>query len=62
MLVPPVCDWLTRRPALDLPRYLLLRLAEDAAYGSGVITSAIRSRRPGVLVPYVRPPQSRPNP
>ena len=60
MLVPPIQEWLTRRPAVDLPRYLLLRLIEDAAYGSGVIAGAARSRRPGVLIPRVRPPRSRP--
>ncbi len=56
MLVPPVRDWVTRRPDLDVARYLALRLAEDAAYGSGVILSAVRSRRPRVLLPAVRLP------
>ncbi len=59
MLTPPLREWMTRRPAVDLPRYLLLRLTEDAAYGSGVIAGAVRSRRPGVLLPRVRPPRSR---
>ena len=54
MLLAPVRDWLTRRPDVDLPRYLALRLAEDAAYGSGVITGAVRSRRPRVLLPRLR--------
>ena len=57
MLLPPIWDWLTTRPRIDLPRYLGLRLAEDAAYGSGVIVSAIRSRRRGVLLPLVRLPR-----
>ena len=59
MLVPTVREWLDRRPAVDLPRYLLLRLIEDASYGSGVIAGALRSCRPGVLVPRVRPPRAR---
>ena len=59
MLVPLVREWLSARPRVDLPRYLALRLTEDAAYGSGVIVSAIRSRRPGVLLPKVRPPRLR---
>ncbi|HPX38427.1 MAG TPA: mycofactocin biosynthesis glycosyltransferase MftF [Mycobacterium sp.] len=59
MLLPPVGEWLTRRPQLNPPGYLALRMIADAAYGSGVIVSAIRSRRPGVLVPRVRPPQFR---
>lgn len=57
MLAAPVREWLTRRPHLDLPRYLMLRLAEDAAYGSGVIVSAVRSRRPAVVLPQVRRPR-----
>ena len=57
MLVPPVRDWLAERPDIDLPRYLALRLAEDAAYGSGVIAGAIRSRRPGVLLPRLQRPR-----
>ncbi|MGV1088958.1 MAG: mycofactocin biosynthesis glycosyltransferase MftF [Mycobacterium sp.] len=59
MLLAPVREWLTRRPQVDLPRYLLLRLTEDAAYGSGVIVSAVRSRRPGVLVPRIKLPRVR---
>ena len=62
MVVPPIQEWLSRRPAVDLPRYLMLRLVEDAAYGSGVIAGAVRSRRPGVLVPYVQPPWVRQRP
>lgn len=59
MLLPPAGEWLRRRPEVDLPRYLLLRLAEDAAYGSGVIVSAAQSRRPKVLLPQIRPPRWR---
>lgn len=59
MLLPPAREWLSGRPGVDLPRYLMLRLAEDAAYGSGVIASAIGSRRPGVLLPLVRLPGRR---
>lgn len=57
MLLPPVREWLNRRPEVDLPRYLLLRLTEDAAYGSGVILSAVRSRRPRVVLPQVKLPR-----
>ena len=57
MLVPPVREWLTRRPDVDLARYLALRLAEDAAYGTGVITGAVRSRRPAVLLPRLQRPR-----
>lgn len=54
MLVPLGVEWLRRRPAVGLLPYLVLRLAEDAAYGSGVIAGAVRRRRPGVLIPRVR--------
>jgi mycofactocin system glycosyltransferase len=57
MLVPVVSEWRKRRPPMALATYVLLRLVEDAAYGSGVITGAIRSRRPGVLLPMVRLPR-----
>lgn len=54
MLVPLAHEWLTSRPRVDPPRYLLLRLIEDASYGSGVIAGAIRALRPGVLLPRFR--------
>jgi mycofactocin system glycosyltransferase len=56
MLIPIAREWFTRRPAVDPMRFLALRLTEDASYGSGVITSAIRRMRPGVLLPMVRLP------
>ncbi|MBU3706960.1 MAG: mycofactocin system glycosyltransferase [Mycobacterium sp.] len=58
MLLARVREWLTRRPDVDLPRYLALRLAEDAAYGSGVIVGAVRARRPQVLLPHLRLPRA----
>lgn len=57
MLAPLFREWWTHRPGVSLPLYLPLRLADDAAYGSGVIAGAIRSRRPGVLLPMVRFPR-----
>ncbi|CAN1504577.1 COG1216 Predicted glycosyltransferases [Mycobacteriaceae bacterium] len=58
MVVPLAQEWLTRRPGIDPVRYAALHLIEDAAYGSGVITGAIRRRRPGVLLPQVRAPRT----
>jgi mycofactocin glycosyltransferase len=55
-LAPVALEWVRERPDVDPARYLLLRLAEDAAYGSGVITSAVRGRRPGALLPVIRGP------
>ena len=57
MLIPAVQDWRTEQPDVDLPRYLALRLAEDAAYGAGVIAGAVRSRRPDVLLPRLQRPR-----
>lgn len=57
MLIPIVREWVSRRPPVDPARYTALRLAEDAAYGSGVISGAVRSRRPAVLLPRVRLPR-----
>jgi hypothetical protein len=59
MLVPIVWEWVTRRPRVDVARYTLLRLVEDAAYGSGVIASAVARRRLRVLLPLVRLPGGR---
>lgn len=59
MLVPIVGEHRRLRPAIDLPRYGLLRLATDAAYGSGVIVGAWRQRRAGALLPTVRLPHLR---
>jgi mycofactocin system glycosyltransferase len=59
MLIPIAREWFTQRPAVDPVRYLALQLTEDAAYGSGVIASAIRRVRPGVLLPMVRLPGRR---
>jgi mycofactocin system glycosyltransferase len=56
LLAPVALEWVRERPDVDPARYLLLRLAEDAAYGSGVITSAVRGRRPGALLPVIRGP------
>ena len=57
MLITPLHEWVTERPEVDPPRYLALRLAEDAAYGTGVIAGAVRSRRPGVLLPRLQRPR-----
>ena len=56
ILIPLVREWMSGRPDVDLPRYLGLRLIEDAAYGTGVILGAVRARRAGVLLPLVRLP------
>lgn len=54
MLAPLLIEWFRRRPGVDPMRYVALRLADDAAYGSGVIAGATRSRRLHVLRPALR--------
>jgi hypothetical protein len=41
-IVPPLIDYVHQRPALDPARYLILRLADDAAYGLGLWQGAPR--------------------
>jgi mycofactocin glycosyltransferase len=56
MLGPIALEWVRHRPDIDPARYAGLRLAEDAAYGSGVITSAWQARSAAPLRPEVRLP------
>jgi hypothetical protein len=55
-LVPIALDWCTTVGAapsqrLDPFRYLCFRLLDDAAYGAGVWTGALQSRRAGAVLP-----------
>lgn len=59
MLAPIGLEYARLRPRRSLPGYGVLRLVEDAAYGSGVISSAARARRPHVLWPAIRWPLRR---
>lgn len=56
MLAPVAWEYAAHRPRVDPPRYAALRLVEDAAYGSGVIASALRRRTFAPLKPEVRLP------
>ncbi|MGH8868216.1 MAG: mycofactocin biosynthesis glycosyltransferase MftF [Actinomycetes bacterium] len=60
MLAPVALEYVRHRPDVDPVRYAALRLAEDAVYGTGVIVSAVRARRPRALLPTVRLPFARP--
>lgn len=59
MLGPVAYEWLRQRPDVDPLRYAGLRLVEDAAYGSGVLVSALRARSVALLRPEVRLPWAR---
>jgi|AntAceMinimDraft_6_1070360.scaffolds.fasta_scaffold11654_2 mycofactocin system glycosyltransferase len=49
-------DWREEKPRLDPVRYTAMRFGQDLAYGSGVLTSAVRARVWQPLLPEVRLP------
>jgi mycofactocin system glycosyltransferase len=51
VLVPPVVEWVRRRPDLDLVRWVGASVADDVAYGAGVWTSCLRSGTFGPVLP-----------
>ena len=53
LVVPPVVDWVRKRPDLDLPRWVAASVADDVAYGAGVWIGCLRARRAAPLVPAV---------
>jgi mycofactocin system glycosyltransferase len=60
LLGPPLVDWVTRRPALDPIRYTLGALADEAAYGAGVLAGCLTHRTTVPLRPVVvRVPERR---
>jgi mycofactocin system glycosyltransferase len=61
VLLPPVVEWVRRRPDLDLPRWVAASVADDAAYGTGVWIGSLRARTTAPLLPSVvrAPAQSR---
>ncbi|XRQ14387.1 mycofactocin biosynthesis glycosyltransferase MftF [Actinomadura welshii] len=58
MLAPIALEWARQRPSIDPVRYTALRLAEDAAYGSGVTAASVRARSSAPLLPEVRLPEA----
>jgi mycofactocin glycosyltransferase len=53
VLVPPLLDWLDRRPPLDPVRYVAARLLDDVAYSLGVWEGCARHRTVRPLLPEV---------
>ena len=51
MLAPIAWEIASQAPQIDPIRYTLLRLIDDAAYGTGVIASCLRSRNLAPLLP-----------
>lgn len=56
LLLPPLTEWATRRPALDPVRWSLAAIADDAAYGTGVLLGCGRHRTLAPLRPAARMP------
>ena len=50
-ILPNVADWRSKRPKLDLFRYVGIRLLDDAAYCAGVWVGAVRARSLRCLKP-----------
>jgi len=63
VLVPPVVEWVKRRPDLDLARWVAASVADDVAYGAGVWISCLRSGALGPVLPSTgRRPANRDRP
>jgi mycofactocin system glycosyltransferase len=50
---PPLAEWARTRPALDPARYVLGRLADDIAYGTGVLAGCLAAGTSAPLRPRV---------
>jgi len=54
VLLPPLLDWLDRRPPLDPARYVAARLLDDAGYSVGVWQGCVECRTVRPLLPVLR--------
>jgi len=54
VIVPPLLDWLDRRPPLDPARYVAARLLDDAAYSLGVWQGCAERGTVQPLLPLLR--------
>lgn len=62
IIAPLVFEWGHERPPIDPVRYLGLRLAADAAYGTGVLLSCLGARDARALAPRLRRREAQPPP
>jgi hypothetical protein len=53
LLSAPLRDWRAARPKLDPLRYSVARIADDIAYGAGVIAGSVRAGTGEPLRPLV---------
>jgi mycofactocin system glycosyltransferase len=51
---PALVEWARHRGTLDPVRFVLGRLADDAAYGAGVWAGSVAHRTTGALLPQIR--------
>ncbi|MCC6433915.1 MAG: mycofactocin biosynthesis glycosyltransferase MftF [Acidimicrobiales bacterium] len=61
-VLPALLDWWEQRPALDVARFVGLRVADDIAYGAGVWLGCVRSRSWAALRPDLSNWPGRANP
>jgi mycofactocin system glycosyltransferase len=54
VVIPPLVDWVRRRPDLDVLRWVAASVLDDAAYGAGVWKGCVRERTFGPLLPTLR--------
>ncbi len=50
---PWIREWVSRRPDVDLPRWIMAGVVDDIAYGAGVWAGALRARTGAPLIPHV---------
>jgi hypothetical protein len=53
-LAPAVYEWWIKRPHLDVVRFALLKMLDNAAYGAGVWKGVIATRNAAPLIPIVK--------
>ena len=53
-LGPAVYEWWTKRPHLDVVRFALIKMLDNAAYGAGVWKGVIATRTTAPLIPTVK--------
>ena len=51
LLTPALAEWRRRRPALDPVRFTVAAVADDCAYGGGVVAGCLAHRTPVPLIP-----------
>ncbi|MDA2951954.1 MAG: mycofactocin system glycosyltransferase, partial [Actinomycetota bacterium] len=53
-LGPALYEWWKQRPHLDVVRFTLLKMLDNAAYGAGVWKGVVATRSPAPLIPTVQ--------